>query len=92
MAQTADDPTVVEAAQRILARHNQDPGEPGGYLLDDPFVATRFQARRRATQLPRPGYVAVPAGETLQDEGMSRALLISKILQARRERASGAHQ
>lgn len=82
-----EDLTIIEAAQRIIALHNEDPGPKGGYILYDPFTPKRFEGRRRTAQHPRIGYVAIAAGHELKREPLQVELLVAKIERARAEQS-----
>lgn len=80
------DLSVIEAVQRIIALHNEDPGERGGYILYNPFTPKRFEGRREVADYPEVGYVAVAAGTEIKRTTAHVEVLMREVEQARRER------
>ncbi len=85
MEQEAGDLSAIEAAQRIIATHNDDLGTKGGYHLYDPYIAERIGTGRPA---PRIGYVSLAAGHPIERNPLTVEHLLAKINQARGEQAN----
>ncbi len=85
MEQEAGDLSAIEAAQRIIALHNDSPSAKGGYDLYDPFIGERIATGRPA---PRIGYVSLAAGHPIERNPLTVEHLLAKVNQARGEQAN----